>query len=392
MKLDKETIKKLRELIVFAVIVVFSFWHLPLIIQGVQRIFDVLYPFLLGAAIAFILNVPMRVLEKWIFHNHYTENKKGLRKLVRPVSLVLTIVLLIGALGLVMFGVIPELGKTLLSLVETIQEFAPVAQQFLEEFFTDNSQIRSALESVNLNIDKVLDSAYSFLQNGMKNLLGSTVSAIGSIVNGVVNFAVAFVFACYILIQKESLAVQVKKILYAFLSEKKVKWCLEVCSLTFRSFSSFLTGQCLEALILGVMFFIAMNIFDLPYDLLVAVLVSITALIPIFGAFIACIIGAFLILMVDPLQALGFVVLFLVLQQIEGNLIYPKVVGSSVGLPSIWVLACVTIGGNLMGVVGMVIFIPLASVFYSLFRSTVYRRLREKHKDAKTFLPSNVVK
>ena len=355
-------------------------------------IFDVLYPFLLGAAIAFILNVPMRVLEKRIFHNRYTENKKGLRKLARPVSLVLTIVLLIGALGLVTFVVIPELGKTLLYLVETVQEFVPVAQQFLEELFTDNSQIRSALESVNLNIDKILDSAYSFLQNGMKNLLGSTVSAIGSIVNGVVNFAVAFVFACYILIQKESLAVQVKKILYAFLSEKKVKWCLEVCSLTFRSFSSFLTGQCLEALILGVMFFIAMNIFDLPYALLVAVLVSITALIPIFGAFIACIIGAFLILMVDPLQALGFVVLFLVLQQIEGNLIYPKVVGSSVGLPSIWVLACVTIGGNLMGVVGMVIFIPLASVFYSLFRSTVYRRLREKHKDAKTFLPSNVVK
>lgn len=383
MKLNKETMKKLRELTVFAVLLVFSLWHLPLIIQGIEGIFDVLYPFILGGAIAFVLNVPMRVLEKGIFHNRYMADKKALARLARPVSLILTLVLLAGVLILVMFGVIPELGKSLLSLVETVQEFVPGAQKFLEELFTDNSQIRAALDSVNLNIDKILDSVTSFLQNGMRNILGSTVSAIGSIVSGVVDFAVAFVFACYILVQKESLAVQVKKILYAFLPKKKVEWCLEVCSLTFRSFSSFLTGQCLEALILGIMFFIAMNSFDLPYALLVAVLVSVTALIPIFGAFIACIIGAFLILMVDPLQALGFVVLFLVLQQIEGNLIYPKVVGSSVGLPSIWVLACVTIGGNLMGVVGMVIFIPLASVFYSLFRSTVYRRLRERHKEAK---------
>ena len=172
--------------------------------------------------------------------------------------------------------------------------------------------------------------------------------------------------------------------MYAFLTEKRVEWCLEVCSLTAKSFSSFLTGQCVEALILGMMFFIVMSILNMPYTLLVAVLIAFTALIPIFGAFIGCIIGAFLILMVDPFQALIFVIMFLILQQIEGNLIYPKVVGASVGLPSIWVLAAVTIGGNLMGIVGMLIFIPIVSVIYTLFRASVYKRLRKKHRDLKT--------
>ena len=162
-----------------------------------------------------------------------------------------------------------------------------------------------------------------------------------------------------------------------------MEWILEVCSLTAKSFSSFFTGQCVEAVILGTMFFIAMSILNMPYALLVGILIAFTALIPIFGAFIGCVIGAFLILMVDPFQALTFIIMFFILQQIEGNLIYPKVVGSSVGLPSIWVLAAVTVGGNLMGVVGMLIFIPIVSVIYSLFRASVYKRLRKKHMEIK---------
>ena len=182
-------------------------------------------------------------------------------------------------------------------------------------------------------------------------------------------------------------------LMHAFLKEKWEKRCLKVCTLTSKTFSNFLTGQCLEALILGSMFFVAMSLFKMPYALLVGVLVAFTALIPIFGAFIGCVVGAFLILMVDPLQALFFVIMFLVLQQIEGNLIYPKVVGNSVGLPSIWVLAAVTIGlpsiwvlaavtlgGNLMGITGMLIFIPLVSVVYTLFRESVYKRLEQKQR------------
>lgn len=384
MNLNKENMRKLRELILFTIIILIALWNYLLIFQAIRFVFGIVFPFLLGGAIAFVLNVPMNFLEEKLFRNRFVRDKKPFRKLARPMSLILTLIIVIGVVVLVMFVVIPELGKTLISLGRTIRLFVPEAQRFLEELFTDNSEIQNWLNGLNLDPERMIDSAMSFFQNGAGNVLNSTVSAISSIVSGVTTFVIAFVFSCYILLQKEKLSVQVQKVMHAYLSEKHVEWCMEVCSLTFRSFSSFLTGQCVEALILGTMFFIVMSIFNMPYAMLVGVLIAFTALIPIFGAFIGCVIGAFLILMVDPLQALGFIIMFLVLQQIEGNLIYPKVVGASVGLPSIWVLAAVTIGGSLMGIVGMLIFIPIVSVIYTLFRASVYKRLRKKHRDLKT--------
>ena len=180
------------------------------------------------------------------------------------------------------------------------------------------------------------------------------------------------------MLQKERLSVQARKILYAYFPQKRVEKVLSICSLTYDTFSHFLTGQCTEAVILGAMFFVVMGILRLPYALLVGILIAFTALIPIFGAFIGCIVGAFLIFMVNPAQALVFVVVFFILQQIEGNFIYPHVVGNSVGLPSIWVLAAVTVGGSMMGIVGMLIFIPAGSVIYALFRENVYQRLQRK--------------
>ena len=384
MNLDKESIKKLRQLILFTIVILIAFWNYAIIFEWIGFAFGIIFPFLLGGAIAFVLNVPMNFLEDKLFRNKYLRDKKVARKLARPVCLVLTIAIVIGVVVLVMFVVIPELTKTIISLGMTIRAFVPDAQRFLEDLFTNNSEVSKWLSDLNLDVDKLMDSAMSFFQNGAGNVLNSTMSAIGSIVSGVTTFVIAFVFACYVLLQKEKLRVQVTKVMYAFLPEKRVEWCMEVCSLTAKSFSSFLTGQCVEALILGMMFFIVMSILNMPYTLLVAVLIAFTALIPIFGAFIGCVVGAFLILMVDPLQALVFVIMFLILQQIEGNMIYPKVVGKSVGLPSIWVLAAVTIGGNLMGIVGMLIFIPIVSVIYTLFRASVYKRLRKKHRDLKT--------
>lgn len=379
MKLDKENMRKMRELIVFTIIILIALWNYKMIFDAIVFILGIVLPFLVGGAIAFVLNVPMSFFEEKIFYNRHLKDKKIANRLARPVSLVLTIAVLIGVVVLVMFVVIPELTKTILSLGKTIQAFVPEAQRFLEELFTDNSEVRAWLDSLNLDVDQIMNSAVSFFQNGAGNVLNSTVSAIGSIVSGVTTFVIAFVFACYVLLQKEKLRVQVQKVLYAFLPDKRVESVMEVCSLTSKTFSSFLAGQCVEALILGTMFFVVMSIINMPYALLVGVLIAFTALIPIFGAFIGCIVGAFLILMVDPLQALIFVIMFLVLQQIEGNFIYPKVVGSSVGLPSIWVLVAVTVGGSLMGVVGMLIFIPIVSVIYTLFRSSVYKRLGKKH-------------
>lgn len=380
MKLDRETMRKLKELIVFTIVILIALWNYRLLFSWISFAFGIIFPFLLGGGIAFILNIPMSFLEKKIFGNRYLKEKKVAAKLARPVSLVLTIAIVIGVVVLVMFVVIPELTSTLLSLGRTIQAFVPDAQRFLEDVFSDNSEVRAWLDNLNLDVGQLMDQAMAFFQNGAGNVLNSTVMAIGSIVSGVTTFVIAFVFSCYVLLQKEKLRVQVRKVAYAFVSESRAEWFFEVCSLASKAFSSFFTGQCVEALILGSMFFIVMTLMNMPYALLVGVLIAFTALIPIFGAFIGCIVGAFLILMVDPLQALIFVIVFLVLQQIEGNLIYPKVVGSSVGLPSIWVLAAVTIGGSLMGIVGMLIFIPIVSVVYTLFRASVYKHLKQKHR------------
>lgn len=386
MNLNKENMRKLKELILFTIIILIALWNYRLLFEWIGIAFRIILPFILGGGIAFILNIPMSFLEEKIFKNRHLKDKKIAQKLARPVCLVLTLAIVIGVVVLVMFVVIPELTNTVLSLGKTIQTFIPEAQRFLEELFTDNKneEIQAWIENLNLNAGQLTDSIMSFFQNGAGNVLNSTMSAIGSIVSGVTTFVIAFVFSCYVLLQKEKLSVQVKKVIYAFFSDKRAEWMFEVGSLASKAFSSFFTGQCVEALILGCMFFIVMSILSMPYTLLISVLIAFTALIPIFGAFIGCFVGAFLILMVDPMQMLIFVVTFLILQQIEGNLIYPKVVGSSVGLPSIWVLAAVTIGGSLMGIVGMLIFIPIVSVVYTLFRASVYKHLQKKNRDITT--------
>ena len=384
MKLDRENMRKLKELILFTIIILIALWNYKILFEWIGVAFRIILPFIVGGGIAFILNIPMSFLEEKLFQNKHLKDKKIAKKLARPVCLILTLAIVIGVVVLVMFVVIPELTRTFLSLGKTIQTFIPEAQRFLEDMFTDNKEIQAWLSNLNLDVGKLTDSIMSFFQNGAGNVLNSTMSAIGSIVSGMTTFVIAFVFSCYVLLQKEKLNMQVKKVLYAYFSEKRVEWMFEVGSLASKAFSSFFTGQCVEALILGGMFFIVMSILNMPYTLLVSVLIAFTALIPIFGAFIGCFVGAFLILMVDPMQMIAFVVTFLILQQIEGNLIYPKVVGSSVGLPSIWVLAAVTIGGSLMGIVGMLIFIPIVSVIYTLFRASVYKHLRKKQRDITT--------
>ena len=384
MNLNKENMRKLRELILFTIIILIALWNYKILFDWIGAAFRIILPFILGGGIAFILNIPMSFLEEKIFQNRHLKEKKIAQRLSRPVCLILTLAIVIGVVVLVMFVVIPELTRTILSLGRTIQTFIPEAQQFLEKLFTDNKEIQAWLSNLNLDVGRLTDTVMSFFQNSAGNVLNSTMSAIGSIVSGVTTFVIAFVFSCYVLLQKEKLNVQVKKVVYAFFPEKRAEWMFEVGSLASKAFSSFFTGQCVEALILGCMFFIVMSILNMPYTMLVSVLIAFTALIPIFGAFIGCFVGAFLILMVDPMQMIVFVVTFLILQQIEGNLIYPKVVGSSVGLPSIWVLAAVTIGGSLMGIVGMLIFIPIVSVVYTLFRASVYKHLKRKHREIAT--------
>ena len=378
MDLSNLSIKKIRELIVFTALLVVALWKFDVVLDVLKTIGQIIFPFILGGAIVFVINVPMSFLEKKIFENIKKENKAA-RKLARPVSLLLTIVLVVGVIALVMIGVIPQLTKTMGSLMINITDFIPQIKIWIRDFFHDNREIMKLVDQVQFNPDQAIRWGISLLGNGAGNMMNTTMSAVGSVVSGLATFFIAFSFACYVLFQKEKLHVQIRKVLFAFLPKQKADAFLKVCSLTYRTFANFLTGQCLEAVILGCMFVVTLSILRMPYALLIGVLIAFTALIPIFGAFIGCAVGSFLIFMVSPKQAIIFIIVFLVLQQIEGNLIYPHVVGESVGLPSIWVLAAVTIGGNLMGIVGMLVFIPLLSVVYTIFRKVVYQRLKKRH-------------
>ena len=377
MDLNKLSMKKIRELIIFTVLLVVALWKFEVVIDVLKTIGGIIFPFVLGGAIAFVINVPMSFLEKKIFGKAKEENKAG-KKLARPVSLLLTIILAVGVVVLVMFGVIPQLTRTIASLMISIANFIPQMQDWIREFSHNNQDIMKLVNQVQFNPDQAIKWGISILGSGAGNMMNTTMSAVGSIVSGFATFFIAFSFACYILFQKEKLYVQIRKVFFAFIPKQKAEAFLKICSLTYRTFANFLTGQCVEAVILGSMFVVTLSILKMPYALLIGTLIAFTALIPIFGAFIGCAVGCFLIFMVSPKQAILFIIVFLILQQIEGNLIYPHVVGGSVGLPSIWVLAAVTIGGNLMGIVGMLIFIPLISVIYTLFREWVYARLEKK--------------
>ncbi len=378
MDLNKKSMKKIRELIVFTAILVVALWKFDTVLEGAKNIWGILFPFVLGGAIAFVINVPMSFLEKKIFGKTKDGNKMG-EKLARPISLLLTIILAVGVIALVMFGVIPQLTRTIASLMISIANFIPQMQDWIREFSHNNQDIMKLVNQVQFNPDQAIKWGISILGSGAGNMMNTTVSAVGSIVSGFATFFIAFSFACYILFQKEKLHVQIRKVFFAFIPIQKAEAFLKICSLTYQTFANFLTGQCVEAVILGSMFVVTLSILKMPYALLIGTLIAFTALIPIFGAFIGCAVGCFLIFMVSPKQAILFIIVFLILQQIEGNLIYPHVVGGSVGLPSIWVLAAVTVGGNLMGIVGMLIFIPLVSVLYTIFREFVYLRLKEKH-------------
>lgn len=379
MELNKETLKKLRGLILFTALLVVVLVNYKAAFRLIGLGFNILFPFILGGGMAFIINAPMQFFERHLFGNKRVKDKKWARKMARPVSLLTSLLLVVAVILVVIFIVAPELGKTFVSLGKTISDFIPEMQDWIEELFNGNPAVVSWVQELEFDWNKIISTAVDFLKSGAGDVLNSTYSIAKSLISGLATFFIGFVFACYIVLQKEKLSVQVQKVLYALLKEKTVKRVLQVSSLCYRTFLNFLTGQCVEAVILGSMFFVVMSVLQFPYALLVGILIAFTALIPIFGAFIGCVIGAFLILMVSPVKALAFVIMFLILQQIEGNFIYPHVVGNSVGLPSIWVLVAVSLGGSLMGIAGMLIFIPAASVVYSLFRGFINTRLKRKN-------------
>lgn len=380
---DKEKIRQIRGLILFVAGIVLLLLYSGNVLKGLGVLLDILVPFLAGGAIAFVLNIPMRAIEEKLLGRW---KGKWANRIKRPLSLFLSIVLIVAILAFVIIMVVPKLQETVVLLGVQVPVFAKELLTKLEEMASSDPALLeklNELEKVKIDWNALFDKAGGFLATGMGSVLNSAVVVASSIIGGVVNAFIAIVFAIYILAQKEKLSDQGHRILSAYLPVGVCSEVERVLSLLYRNFSNFISGQCLEAVILGTMFVAAMTILRFPYALLIGVLIAFLALIPIVGAFVGCFLGALLLLMNDPVQAVGFVVLFLVLQQIEGNLIYPHVVGGSVGLPSLWVLVAVSVGGSLFGIVGMLCFIPLVSTGYTLLRENVNARNQKKRASEK---------
>lgn len=417
MNFDRQLFRKLLAVVAFGVLLNFAVQHLPVLAQGFSWVGAIIEPFLLGGVVAFILNVPLSAIERFLFPDKKTsvietviikenelQDKAGemllstlpggrkaaknqlprersldVSRFRRPISLTVTLLLVAAVIAFVFGMVIPELGRTATSLLAALPGYFDSAQKWAMELLEGNQELTEYIAGLELDWATLSAQAVTMIEES--GLIESIFGTASSLVGGVVSVVIGLVFSIYVLMRKEQLGRQIKMILYAFLPDEVCEQIIRIASVSSKTFSRFLSGQCTEAVILGTLFFIVMTLFGFPYALLCGVFIGFTALVPIFGSFLGCAVGAFLILMVDPERTIWFIIMFLILQQIEGQLIYPHVVGNAVGLPSIWVLAAVSIGGSMFGIPGMLFFIPLSSVLYALLREVVYKRLGKKQLD-----------
>lgn len=386
MELNRKNVRKIILIILFTVVCFLGLQNISQVFTYIKIFFSFLTPLLLGLSIAFILNLPMKAIERFCFKTG-GKHDKIVRKIKRPLSIIMTFALVILVLAFVMFIIIPELVDTFEILKGSIPVYITNINNIVNDLVLRYPELQEKLTLLTIDWENVFNTIFSFIQNGA----GSVVSVATGLISGLWNCLLGIFFAIYILSQKEKLQSQAKRILKAFMperkkedgtvipAEKRVDKVLKVSALVNKTFSNFITGQCTEAVILGVMFFIVLSVFGYKYALMISVLTMICALVPIFGPWLSTAVSFLLILISTGfMPALWFVVIAVVLQQIEGNFIYPYVVGNSVGLPSLWVLTAVTLGGSMMGVIGMLIYIPIFSVIYTLIKEETNLRLKQK--------------
>ncbi len=379
MELNKKNIKKILFIASFCIVLFLALSNISVVFSAAKHIGSFFTPFFVGGFIALISNVLLVPVEHLIFAKSKSKIAQRIR---RPVSLILSSLIVVLFIVLLIFIVAPEIKKTVELIIENFPSWWDTVYASVISFLDKYNISAQTLREINIDWSKVSSHLESFIKEGSSNILNTTVNITTSIFTSVFNFVMGIIFSYYVLSQKEKLAVQVKKILYAVFPEEKVESILEVGEVSLRVFSNFIRGQITEAFILGILCCIGMLIFRLPYAFMISVLIGVTALIPVFGAFIGIGVGALLIVMVDPVKAFWFIVFILVLQQIEGNLIYPKVVGSSVGLPGIWVLVTATVGASAGGILGLLIGIPISAATYCLIARYVSRRLEAKGIDS----------
>ena len=373
---NNRDLKRIFSVILFAVILFWISNNIPIILGIFSKLLSILSPFILGGCIAFIINIPMAAIEKRMLKprkNKKTgQEKQPNKKLARFFAMIFSVIFILFIILAIFKLIVPELVNVVQLLIEKIPYLAEQAKTFLQT----NTEAGELIENIMTSFEQQEISLEEEVLKFVTNILNSSISIVGSVIGFVTDLIISIVFAAYILMSKEKLSNQFNNGFKAYLNEKWYKRITKVLKTTKNTFSVFITVQCLEATLLGILCIIGMLIFKIPYAITVGVFIGVTALIPVVGAFLGIIIGALLILAVEPLKVLPFIALVLVIQQIEGNFIYPKVVGDMIGLPGIWVLAAVSIGGSLWGVLGMLIGVPVASVIYTLVKEDVKVRLQ----------------
>ncbi|MBC8589765.1 AI-2E family transporter [Wansuia hejianensis] len=375
MNLKSKQMKNSLFLISFAIILMWILDNISYTWNILGKLLKIISPFIIGFAIAFIFNGPMNFIEKKVFGDKW-KFKKVKRKYKRTISYLLTLILFITTIFTILFIVVPELVNTVQDLGNKIPAYVDRVELFAEENLKSNPEIGQWIK--NVDWENMETKLIEFLKNSALDWAGATFTFASSVLSGIINILLAFVFSVYILLQKEELIRQTKKFVLAYFPKKAYHKIFYIAKLSNRAFSNFLSGQLFEAFIIGILFFITMLIFRFPYALMISLIIFITALIPIVGAFIGCIVGVFLIMVVDFKMSLWFLLLFIIIQQLEGNLIYPHIVGKASGLPSIWIFVAVTLGGSMMGILGIILFIPIFSVIYTLLKESINNRLRLK--------------
>lgn len=384
LEVNKKTLRRIF-VGVAACIVLFWLLHETESVKSFSgKILGMLSPFISGACIAFIANVPMR-----FFELRLTSIKNAAVK--RVVALILAIITITLVIALVFILLIPQLIETIELMIPTVYDFILRVEAEIEAFLAANPDVLAFVQGngsgQSFDLIAFVKDVVGVVGQSISTIVQGAVSTIGSVFDFAMNLVIGIVFAIYCLFQKETLARQGRKLLYAFLKEPSADYLIHILRLSNSTFSNFLSGQCIEVCILGAMIAVCMAILKMPYIPLVSVLVAVTAFIPIVGAWAGCVFGAFFMLVNEPIQAVWFVVMFLVVQQIEGNLIYPKVVGTSIGLSGMWVLVAIAVGGELFGVIGMLLMIPFASVVQTVLRELVNARLAKKAVVADKLVP-----
>lgn len=369
---NKHDLKKIIILVVIGVVAYLMLSNFQFILDIVGKLGNALFPFVLGIILAFVLNIFMTKIENLLKKFQKNINFKFP---TRGIAIAISLIIFVLGVTFIALELVPEVVRNLEALIKSIPGIFTNIETYIMNLLEDYPEIQTQLSDVfkdTTNLNSIIVSVLNYIVNG-------SIGFVTSFVNSLITIFTSLVFAIYMLSQKEYLINGVKKVMKAYLNKEKTGKILEIGRLSNNTFSKFVSGQCLEALILGCIFFVILTIFRFPYAILISVLTTITSLIPIFGAFIAIIIGAILIATVNPLQALIFIFVFLIIQQIEGNLIYPKVVGKSVGLSPIWTLLAISVGGSLFGIIGMLIGLPLASIVYALIKKDINSKLKESN-------------